>query len=98
MRVGVDIRSLASPHGRGVSHYATALLAELAKSHAGDEWILVQTGRQTFQLPPALRLPNVRLVHRRAPNKLLNATIALFGRPKLDELAGGVDVVFAPNL
>lgn len=34
----------------------------------------------------------------RVPNKLLNASLALFGRPHLDRLVGGADVFFMPNL
>ena len=98
MRIGVDIRSLASGQGRGVSHYTAALVAELARRHPNDTWILLQTGRRPFALPSPLQLPNVQLVHQRTPNKLLNLTIGLFGQPPLDELAGEVDVFFAPNL
>lgn len=100
MRVGVDIRSLLSPVGRGVSHYTLSLLGELIARHPGDQWVLVATGRRRLRLPPELQRPNVTLRHLRLPNKLLNLSLALTGRPRLDRLLGPgvVDVFFAPNL
>lgn len=34
----------------------------------------------------------------RIPNKLLNLSLSLFGRPHLDKLVGGADTFFLPNL
>lgn len=98
MRIAVDIRSLLSPTGRGVSHYTTALLEEMVKQHPEDQWILVQTGRRPYHLPASLQQPNVQLKHLRLPNKLINLTIMVLRRPRLDGLAGTADVLWAPNL
>lgn len=98
MRVGVDIRSLLSSTGRGVSHYAAALLGELIRQFPGDEWRLLQTGSRAYELPSAWDAPSVGLRHLRVPNKLLNLSLATLGRPAADRLLGGVDVFFAPNL
>jgi glycosyltransferase involved in cell wall biosynthesis len=99
MRIGVDVRSLTSPTGRGVSHYATALVTEMAKRHPQDSFHLLMTGRHQAPLPAELSLPNVRLTRYRHSNKVLNARLGLTGRPYLDRLIpGGVDVFFAPNL
>ncbi len=99
MRIAVDARSLAAPGGRGVSHYAEALLAELVRRYRRDEWVLLQTGRRPWRVPQALRRANVTVRHRHVPNKLLNASLAVAGRPSLRSLAGGpVDAFFMPNL
>lgn len=97
MRVGVDIRSLTEQRGRGVSHYAASLLESMIKSHPEDEWVLLQTGRHRYELPPQLAQPNVRLRHVRVPNRLFNPVIGLARLPRTDRLAGRPDVFFAPN-
>src|SRR4051812_6986500 len=98
MRIGVDVRGLISPTGRGVGHYGIALLSELVRTHPDDTWVLLQTGRRDFTLPPELNRDNVELHWIRRPNRLLNLMMILFGRPRLDDLTGPVDVFFAPNL
>lgn len=98
MRIGIDIRSLTSPTGRGVSHYTLALTVALADRFPRERFELLQTGRQPFRLPPELVRPNVRLHHHRHSNKLLNARLAVTGRPRMETLLPPVDVCFAPNL
>jgi glycosyltransferase involved in cell wall biosynthesis len=99
MKIGVDVRSLTSPTGRGVSHYASALIAGMAARHRADSFHLLMTGRHQAALPLELQLPNVHLTRYQQSNKLTNARLALTGRPRLDALIpGGVDVFFAPNL
>ena len=98
MKVGIDIRSLTSPTGRGVSHYTLALTAALAERFPKDRFELLQTGRQAFSLPAELDRPNVRLHHHRHSNKVLNTRMVLTGRPRMDDLLPAVDVCFAPNL
>lgn len=104
MRIGVDARPFASPTGRGVGHYAEQLVGELAARYPKDTWVLLQTGRRRWRPGPALRSPsgrirrNVEVRHARVPNKLMNASLALTGRPALRRLIGDVDVFFMPNL
>ncbi|MEX2043533.1 MAG: glycosyltransferase family 1 protein [Patescibacteria group bacterium] len=104
MRIGVDARPFASPTGRGVGHYAELLVAELAARYPQDTWVLLQTGRRPWRPGPALRSRtgrvrrNVEVRHTRVPNKLMNASLALTGRPSLRRLIGDVDVFFMPNL
>ena len=98
MRVGVDVRSLASSTGRGVSHYTLSLLNQLVGAHSNDEWRLFQTGRRRFALPPSLNRPNVKLTHLGYPNKALNAAWTVQSYPRLERTLGEVDVFFAPNL
>ena len=63
--------------GRGIGHYASALLEALRRAHPEDEFsVVVPRGR--------------------AASRALFGAAALTGRPRLDRLAGGCDVVWAP--
>ena len=97
MRIGVDIRSLLSPTGRGVSHYTSALLRQMVRLDPGDEWLLLQTGARRFSLPAGLDAPQVTLRHVRVPNRLGNLAYFSGLAPRMDRLLGGIDVFFAPN-
>lgn len=98
MRIGVDIRSLLSATGRGVSHYTQSVLQEMITQNPQDRFIVLQTGRRSYELPPELDRPNVVLKRYRWPNKALNALQATVRRPKLDDWTDAPDVFFAPNL
>lgn len=95
MDIGVDIRSLLAMSRGGIPHYTRALLGELVAANPDDRWHMLQTGRRPYSLPPELRRPNVTLHHLRRPNRLLNARVALTGRPRFDRIVGGVDVWFS---
>jgi glycosyltransferase involved in cell wall biosynthesis len=97
MRIGVDIRSLLSPTGRGVSHYTSALLRHMVRRYPDDEWLLLQTGARRFSLPEGLDAPQVTLRHVRFPNRLCNLAFFSGVAPGMERLLGGVDVFFAPN-
>src|SRR5438309_2954868 len=97
MRIGVDIRSLLSPEGRGVSHYTSALLRHMVRRYPDDEWLLLQTGARRFSLPLGLDVPQVTLRHVRLPNRLCNLAFYAGLAPSMERMLGGVDVFFAPN-
>ncbi|MSU75856.1 glycosyltransferase family 1 protein [Patescibacteria group bacterium] len=96
MRIAVDIRSLLSPTGRGVSHYASSLLSEMVTRHPADTWMLFSSGRRRPKLPAVLR-DTTRLRHVNLPNKVMNGLLAT-GATTLERYVGPVDVWFAPNL
>ena len=76
LKVCIDGRSLVGA-GRGIGHYASALLEALRRAHPEDEFsVVVPRGR--------------------AASRALFGAAALTGRPRLDRLAGGCDVVWAP--
>jgi glycosyltransferase involved in cell wall biosynthesis len=86
VRVGVDGRSLAGG-GRGVAQYLTGMLRALE----GVELRIA--------LPPGAALPDgieAEVVRLRAPSRVVHGAGALVGRPRLDRLLGGVDVVWLP--
>ena len=91
MRVAVDGRSLVGGGGRGVAHYTSALLRALAAAFPGDEWRVVVPRGAVAAVPDG-----VSLVRSPLPSRVLFGAAALSGLPRLDRLAGGCDVVWAP--
>ena len=96
MRVGIDGRSLAGPQDRGVTHVTRSLVAALAAGFPGDRLDVLVPGGGAWAPPPALDRANVRIVRHPVPSRLLFGAAALTGRPRLDRLLGGVDVLWIP--
>jgi glycosyltransferase involved in cell wall biosynthesis len=78
--------------GRGVAHYTSALLGAMAAGFPGEEWRAVLPRGGADALPAG-----VSAVRSRVPGRLLHGSAAFAGRPRLDRLAGGADVVWAPS-
>jgi glycosyltransferase involved in cell wall biosynthesis len=76
-----------------VARYLRCLLAALAEGWPEDELVVVVAGAGEPSLPGA---PNVRIVRTRVPGRMVFGTAAVAGRPRLDRLAGGCDVAWAP--
>ena len=91
MRVAVDGRSLVGGGGRGVAHYTSALLGALASAFPEDEWRVVVPRGAVATLPD-----RVSVVSSALPSRALFGAAAVARRPRLDRLAGGCDVVWAP--
>jgi glycosyltransferase involved in cell wall biosynthesis len=102
MRIGIDGRSLLETEPSGVSVYtaelirAMAALPEVSTHHqlrvfvSGAHW-------PAERLTWLQQLPKTTVHHLRWPNKLYHAA-ALFGLARrIDQVCGGVDVLFAPN-
>jgi glycosyltransferase involved in cell wall biosynthesis len=91
MRVGIDGRSLVGESGRGVARVTFEFLAAMAARYPQDEWLVLLPGRGEAQIPAGTT------PHRtRAPGRILFGSAALAGRPRLDRVLGGVDVVWLP--
>jgi glycosyltransferase involved in cell wall biosynthesis len=90
MRIGIDGRSLAPGAGRGVARVTGALLAAMAARHPEDEWLVL------LPAGPGAPPPGVRARRPRAPGRVVFGLAAVSGRPRLDALLGGVDVVWLP--
>jgi glycosyltransferase involved in cell wall biosynthesis len=95
VRIAVDGRALRPGvvHRRGVARYLRLVLEELAALAPDDEYVVVVAGRED---PDPFSAPNIGLVRPRLPGRLLYGSAALFGRPRLDRIAGGCDVAWAP--
>jgi glycosyltransferase involved in cell wall biosynthesis len=86
MRVGVDGRSLAGD-GRGVAAYLGGMLGAL---RGVEVRVLLPRGAALPEGVAAEAVPHP------APSRLLHGTGAVVGRPRLERLLGGVDVVWLP--
>lgn len=102
MRLGIDIRPLLGSVRTGVGEYTAGIvkaLAETAGEH--DEIILWANAHPAptleVLLPELVGHPRVRFFATGYPNRLLNTILWLLRRPKLDTLAGGVDLWLSPN-
>jgi glycosyltransferase involved in cell wall biosynthesis len=95
VRVAVDGRALrpGAAHQRGVARYLRCLLEALASGGPEDEYLVVVAGAEK---PSPFSAPNVRLVRSRVPGRVTFGLAAVLGRPRLDRLAGGCDVAWAP--
>jgi glycosyltransferase involved in cell wall biosynthesis len=95
VRIAVDGRALrpGAAHRRGVARYLRCLLEALAASGPEDEYLVLVAGGED---PGAFDAPNVRLVRSRVPGRLVFGAAAVVGRPRLDRLAGGCNVAWAP--
>jgi len=99
MRIAIDIRPLQDPKYSGVSEYTLQLLTHLFDIDQTNQYFLFYNavGKKDRNIPKIIR-PNVVYKEFKYPNKLLNLSLSFFGRPYLDELVGGADLVFFPNV
>jgi len=98
MRIIFDIRPLLERRRAGVSLYTANLLQRLLGMSGHDYTLFGNSsgGRWPDDLPD--RSGSVSHALSRYPNRLLNLSLTLFGRPRIEELAGDADLVFMPNL
>jgi glycosyltransferase involved in cell wall biosynthesis len=96
VRVGIDGRSLAGPQDRGVRHVTHSLLAAAAAGFPADDFAVLVPGRAPWSPPPDLERSNVEIVRHVLPSRALFGGSAVLGRPRLDRLLGGVDVLWMP--
>ncbi len=96
-KIGIDIRCLMGSNYSGVAWYAFNLLDNLFKIDRENEYFLFYNSSKPVKLPE-WKYDNVKFVSRNYPNKLFNLSLNFFSRPYLDQLVGGVDVWFSPNL
>jgi glycosyltransferase involved in cell wall biosynthesis len=91
----VDGRALRPGAGRrrGVARYLRCLLEALAELAPEDDYAVLVAGRSD---PEPFRAPNIRMVRRHLPGRVLFGAAAVAGRPRLDRLAGGCDVAWVP--
>jgi len=101
MRIGIDIRSLSANKHTGVEEYIYNLLPNLFRLGKRDQFILLYNSWK-FPVPEEAseweKYPNVTVTKYRWPSKFLNASTWFAKRPRLDRLAGDVDVMFLPNI
>ncbi len=101
MRIGIDVRALSGGKNTGVEEYIRSLLPELFVLGSNHQFVLFFNSF-SGHCPPELiswsYLPNVSLVKRSWPNKLLNGLFWFFGQPSVEYFTGPVDLFFFPNM
>ena len=75
-----------------MARHLSAMLGALAERHPADEWAALVPGRH----PPAAVPPGVRIVRTAMPGRVLFGLAATTGRPRVDRMLGGADVVWIP--
>ncbi len=98
MRIAIDIRPLLEPQRAGVSLYALNLVNRLAERGAHDYLLFCNSSRLPFPPDAPPESANASRFFSRWPNRALNACFAGFGRPRIDRVVGGADLVYLPNL
>jgi glycosyltransferase involved in cell wall biosynthesis len=89
VRIAVDARALLG--GRGVARYLRRLLSALAEGFPQDDWHAFVPGRAVVEAPEGVHLHRHPL-----EGRWLFGTAAVLGRPPIDALCGGADVVWIP--
>lgn len=100
MRIGIDLRCLASGRRSGVEEYVVGLLSSVFRIDPENEYVLFlnEWRKEKIDFSWAEGYSNVSVRRFRIPNKLLNLSLWYFRYPKLDRLLGGVDAYFMPNI
>lgn len=100
MKIGIDIRCLASGKRTGVEEYTLQLLENMFVRDRENTYILFLNAYKNtdIDLEWLKSYPNVSVKHFHWPNKLLNFCLWYLRWPKVDVMLGGVDVFFMPNM
>lgn len=103
MVIGIDIRALTGQTG-GIPEYTRNLVTALLSGETRHFYVLfTNAARGSDPFPFASRGPRHQVCALRYPNKILHASLCLFGRPHIDELVYRhtgirVDLLFFPNV
>ncbi len=107
MVIGVDIRTLMDTQYSGVSEYTLNLVSALLELDRGNEYrLFYNTAKNISGRLPKFDYPNVKIVKKSIPNKILNYLFFKFlNSPKIDKLLGvdplsgrGAGVFFMPHI
>lgn len=100
LRIGIDARSLLEAHPSGVSQYTQSLLEALLQlPNRSATLCLFTAGQQvnTAKVEQLAKAANVEWKHLAWPNKILHSATLLHLAPSIEQVLGGVDVMFLPN-
>jgi glycosyltransferase involved in cell wall biosynthesis len=100
MRIGIDARCLEEKDISGIGEYAMELIKNLLLIDNINSYTIFSNSfkAENSRLNYFQEFENITLRRLRYPNKILNFLIWYFGYPKLDQLMGEVDILFAPNI
>ena len=95
MRIGIDGRCLQDNPRTGVGEAAFHLLKNLAKIDRNSEFFVLLNAYGDIDMD--FDEPNIEIIKKNIPNKLLNASLKFFKKPLLDSFFDKIDLFFAPN-
>jgi len=100
MRIGIDVRCLAEGRRTGVEEYTLNLLENLFKLDSKNEYLLFFNSfrKSRADFSSLTKFPNVKLKCFNFPNKILNFLFWYLNWPKIDQMLGGTDIIFLPNI
>lgn len=100
MKIGIDARCLGEGRRTGVEEYTLNLLNTLFRSDKKNEYVLFFNSFRPEKTDFSWinQYPNVTLRRFNFPNKLLNFFFWYCNWPKMDQMIGGVDLFFMPNI
>ena len=85
MVIGIDVRPLIGNGVSGVEIYTKELLKQLFLQYPKTTFILYcNAARKQHHLYTTFKSANVKIVHTRVPNKILNISLSWFRWPKID--------------
>jgi len=99
MQIAIDIRCLMNKNYSGVSQYTYNLLKNLFELDKKNKYKLFYNSSQNVAANlPAFDFDNVQRFGFKFSNKILNFCLKYLKYPKLDNLLGGADIFFIPNI
>lgn len=97
MKIGLDARCLMDQKYSGVAWYAFNLFQELLANDQINDYLLFYNSSRLVKMPDFVG-SNHQYRDFHYPNKLFNLSLNWLARPYLDQLLGGCDWFFSPNL
>lgn len=100
MRIGIDIRCLSDGKRTGVEEYTINLLENLFELDKKNQYVLFSNSYHDSHFDARIfsQFKNVSVKCFNYPNKLLNLCFWYLRWPLVDEMLGGVDIFFMPNI
>lgn len=100
MTIGIDIRVLGKASRSGVEEYTENLLSHMIP--LGEEMginfrLFYSSFNNKLNNYDWLHYPNVELIEKKIPNRILFTTNRWLNVPKIDGILGGVDIFFSPH-
>jgi len=95
MRIGIDGRCLQDNPRTGVGEAAFRLIKNLARVNRSTQFFVLLNAYGDIDMD--FGEPNIEIIKKNIPNKLLNASLKFFKKPLLDSFFENIDLFFAPN-
>ena len=99
MKIGIDLRSIDFKKGGGVSNYTHNLIVNLLEIDKKNQYVFFsnQFSQEEKKLEK-YKFENSEIKFFSVPNKVFNFSQKFFHYPKIDKLAGDLDIFFSPNI